>query len=30
MLRGNLGQEALESAPTVGRTTAQTLILVDD
>jgi hypothetical protein len=30
MLHGHLGQEALESAPTVGRTTAQALILVDD
>jgi hypothetical protein len=30
MLHGNLGQQTLESASSIGRTTAQALILVDD
>ena len=30
MLHGNLGQEALKSAPTVGGPAAQTLVVVDD
>ncbi len=30
MLHGNLGKEALKYSATVGRTTAQALILVDD
>ena len=30
MLHGNLGQDALESAPLVGRPAAQSLIVIDD
>jgi len=30
MLHGNLGQDALESAPLVGRPTAESLIVIDD